>query len=61
MAAKKRFLAVTFELNELELIVYFMVSDHWKLNGMLIIMIGCVWTPNLGVSKMAETQKFVLP
>ena len=34
-----------------------MVYGHQKLNRMLITMSGCVWTPNLGVSKMAETQK----
>ena len=37
-----------------------MVSDHQKLNRTLMIMIGCDWTANLGASKMAATQKFVL-
>ena len=34
-----------------------MVSEHEKLNGILIFMIGCVWTPNLHVTKMVDTQK----
>ena len=33
--------------------IYFMVSDHEKLNGVLIYMIGCVWTLDLHVFEMA--------
>ena len=39
--------------------VYFMVSEHKKLNRILICMIGCVWTFNLPISNMDATKMFL--